>query len=227
MKPYPLHSTTEEVGLIEQVKVAIDENVSSAPLAALGDVDTLTLDQIIESKVADAARLVESEAAHHLLDNGKAFGSSVIWESQPGYGAGRVNLPNDFLRLVTFRMSDWYRAVTDPITEDSPLYAMQSSRYAGVRGNPQRPVVAIVHDASAQVLEFFSCQAGPGVSIAKARYIPMPTIDETDHIELCPKLARAVVYRAASMTASAVGNNDLAAVLLATSNELAGIESTT
>jgi hypothetical protein len=212
--------------IIEQAKVAIDENVSSAPLAALGDVDTLTLDQIIESKVADAARLVESEAAHHLLDNGKAFGASVIWESQPGYGAGKINLPNDFLRLVTFRMSDWYRAVTEPITEDSPLYAMQSSRYAGVRGNPERPVVAIVHDASTQMLEFFSCQAGSGVQVAKARYIPLPKIED-GYIELCPKLVRAVVYRAASMTAAAVGNNDLAALLLATSNELAGIEATT
>lgn len=209
--------------IIEQAKVAIDENVSSTQLAALGDIDTLTLDEIIRSKVADAARLVESEAAHHLLDNGKAFGSSVVWESQEGYGAGKVNLPNDFLRLVTFRMSDWYRAVTEPITEDSPLYAMQSSRYAGVRGNPQRPVVAIVHGVASQVLEFFACQAGPGVEVAKARYIPIPSIDDTDHIELCPKLVRAVVYRAASMTASAIGNNDLATILLATSNELAGI----
>jgi hypothetical protein len=225
MKPYPLHSTTEEVGLIEQVKVALDENVDSSPLAALGDVDTLTLDQIIESKVTDAARLVHENAAHHLLDNGNALGSSVMWESQPGYGAGKVNLPNDFMRLVSFRMSDWYRAVTDPITEDSPLYAMQSSRYAGVRGNPERPVVAIVHDASTQVLEFYSCQAGPGVQVAKARYIPLPMIED-GYIELCPKLVRAVVYRAASMTTSAVGNNDLAALLLATSNELAGIITT-
>lgn len=220
MEPYSVND------IVEQARVAIDRNNNSQPLAALGDVDTLTLDQIIESKVADAARLVESEAVHHLLDNGKAFGSSVIWESQPGYGAGKINLPNDFLRLVTFRMSDWYRAVTEPITEDSPIYAMQSSRYAGVRGNPERPVVAIVHDASKQVLEFYSCQAGPGVQVAKARYIPLPKI-ENGHIELCPKLVRAVVYRAASMTAAAVGNNDLAALLLATSNELAGIEATT
>jgi len=220
MEPYSVND------IVEQARVAIDRNNNSQPLAALGDVDTLTVDEIIESKVADAARLVESEAAHHLLDSGKAFGSSVIWESQPGYGAGKINLPNDFLRLVTFRMSDWYRSVTEPITEDSPLYAMQSSRYAGVRGNPERPVVAIVHDASTQVLEFYSCQAGPGVQVAKARYIPLPKIED-GYIELCPKLVRAVVYRAASMTASAVGNNELAALLLATSNELAGVDSTT
>lgn len=208
--------------LIEGAKVCIDENVSSAPLAALGDIDTLTLDEIIRSKVEDAARLVESSAAHHLLDAGKAFGASVEWESEPGYGAGRVNLPSDFMRLITFRMSDWYRPVTEAITEDHPLYGQQSSRYAGVRGNPERPVVAITHGAAGQVLEFYACQAGPGVRVSVARYLPLPKVNG-GYIDLCPKLQRAVVYRLASMTAAIIGASDLAALLLGTSNELAGI----
>ena len=45
--------------LIREVKVAIDENTDSGALTSLGDVDTLMLDDIIKSKVADAARLVE------------------------------------------------------------------------------------------------------------------------------------------------------------------------
>lgn len=214
--------------LIKAAKVAIDENVSSEPLAALGDLDTLTMDEIIRSKIEDAARLVEEGAAHHLLDAGKPFGASVEWESQEGYGAGKVNLPSDFMRLVTFRMSDWYRPVTEAITEEHPLYLQQSSRYAGVRGNPERPVVAIAHGAVGQVLEFYSCQAGPGVCVRTARYLPLPVI-KTDqgtgkeYIDLCPKLERAVVYRLASMACAIVGHSELAALLLGTSNELAGI----
>ena len=211
--------------LVREAKVAIDENVSSQRLTSLGDVDTLTLDEIIRSKVEDAARLVEEGAAHYLLDAGKPFAASVTWENDvAGYGAGKVRLPDDFLRLVTYRMSDWYAPVTEAITEDDPLYLQQSSRYAGVRGNPQRPVVAIVHDANGQVLEFYSCQAGPGVRVSAARYIPIPKIDG-DSIDLCPKLYRAVVYRLASMTAAIVGASDLAAMLLGTSNEMAGIVS--
>lgn len=211
--------------LIKAAKVAIDENVSSEPLASISDLDTLTLDEILLSKVEDAARLVEEGAAHYLLDAGKPFGASVEWESQEGYGAGKVNLPADFMRLVTFRMSDWYRPVTDVITEDSPLYSQQSSRYLGVRGNPERPVVAITHGAAGQVLEFYSCSAGPGVRVSVARYLPIPTIKD-GYIDLCPKLQRAVVYRLASMASAIVGASDLAALLLGTSNELAGIITT-
>jgi hypothetical protein len=216
MRPYPVED------LIREVKVAIDENVSSQPLAALGDIDTLKLDEIIASKVEDAARLVHEGAAHYLLDAGMPFGASVEWESEPGYGAGRVNLPDDFLRLVTFRMSDWSYPVTEAITEDDAAYPMQASRYLGVRGNPERPVVAIVHDAGRQVLEFYSCAAGPGVRVHAARYIPIPTVNDGE-INLCPKLERATVYRLASMTCAIIGASDLAATLLGTSNELAAI----
>lgn len=217
--------------LITEAKIAIDENVSSEALASLGDLDTLTLDEILRSKVEDAARLVEESAAHHLLGAGKPFGASVEWESQEGYGAGKVYLPSDFMRLITFRMSDWFKPVTEAITEDHPLYIQQSSRYLGVRGNPERPVVAIVHGAAGQVLEFYSCSAGPGVRVHTARYLPLPSVNTDqatgkEYIDLCPKLERAVVYRLASMACAIVGHSELAALLLGTSNELAGIITT-
>ena len=210
--------------IIRAAKVAIDENVSSDALTALGDLDTLTLDEIIRSKVEDAARLVEEGAAHYLLDAGQAFGGAIYWDSEvAGYGAGRVSLPDDFMRLVSFEMSDWSYPVTVAITEEDPRYPMQSSRYRGVRGNPQRPVVAITHGATGLQLEFYSCEAGPDVHIKLAHYLAVPKVSTAGKIDLCPKLERAVVYRLASMTAAIVGAPDLAATLLGTSNELAGI----
>lgn len=212
--------------IIREAKIAIDENVSSEALTALGDLDTLTLDEIIRSKVEDAARLVEEGAAHYLLDGGQNFGGAIYWQGDvEGYGAGHLDLPDDFMRLVTFMMSDWDYPVTVAITEEDPRYPMQASRYGGVRGNPQRPVVAITHGqgSSALQLEFYSCTAGPGTHIRVARYLAVPKVSSTGRIALCEKLKRAVVYRLASMTAAIVGAPDVAAVLLGTSNELAGI----
>lgn len=208
--------------LVREARIAIDQNNNSTPLASLGDIDTLTLDEIIRSKVEDAARLVHEAAPYPMLDNGKGLTAVVQWESQPGYGAGYLMLPDDFLRLYAFRMSDWHRQVTEAIGTDSPVYAMQSSRYAGVRGNPQRPVVAIVPRGAGLALEFYSCQGGPGVVVHTARYIPRPVISD-GAISLCEKLRPAVVYRIASMTAESLGNANLAAMLLARSNELAGV----
>ena len=219
MKSYPLHSTPEETGLIEQAKIAMDENVSSEPLAALGDLDTLKLDEIMLSKVEDAARLVEEGAAHHLLDGGKAIptGGAMVTGAD---GKGYVNLPADFMRLVSFKLAGWKTAVTEAITEEHPAYLMQGSRWAGIHGNSERPVVAIVHRDGGYRLEFWSAD---GIAvIERALYIPLPVITD-GRIALCPRLRSAVVYRIASMSAAILGMSDQAAMLLGTSNELAGI----
>lgn len=210
--------------IVLEAKVALDENVDSSALSGLGDVDTLKLDEIVESKVVDAARIIETNAPAHLLDSGKAFGESIGWDGQPGYGAGYIHLPDDFMRLVCFQMSDWDYAVTLAITEDSPQYQMQRSRFAGVRGNPQKPVVAITSQPIGLVLEFFSCYSGENAFIKKARYIPMPRI-RNGKIELCEKLRRAVVYYTAYLAALSLGDGDAAAALLATARELAEIAS--
>lgn len=210
--------------IIKEVKVALDENVDSSALSGLGDVDTLKLDEIVESKVVDAARIIESNAPAHLLDSGKAFGESIGWDGQPGYGAGYIHLPDDFMRLVCFQMSDWDYALTMAITEDSPQYQMQRSRFAGVRGNPQKPVVAITSQPIGLVLEFFSCYSGENAFIKKARYIPIPRI-KNGKIDLCEKLKPAVVYYTAYLSALSMGEGDAAAALLATARELAEISS--
>lgn len=204
--------------LVREVKVAIDENVSSEALNALGDLDTLKLDEIIESKVEDAARLVVLESPHWLLGQGEEFSGNIEWRDDLP-GAGRILLDTaDWLRLVAFQMSDWPTGVIEAIGEDDPRYLMQSSRFAGIRGNTERPVVAIVHYPEGLALEFFS-SASTRATIKRATYIPMPRVND-GQIALCPKLYSATVYKTASLAALSVGNVDLAKSLVDTCNEL-------
>lgn len=212
--------------IVQEAKVALDENVSSAALNGLGDVDTLKLDEIIESKVVDAARIIESNAPTHLLDSGRAFGEVIGWDSQPGYGSGHIHLPDDFLRLITFQMSDWDYPVTVAITETDTAYQQQRSRFAGVRGTPQKPVVAIVQQPIGLVLEFYSCYTGDEAYIKFARYIPVPRI-RNHKIDLCEKLKPAIVYYTAYLTALSMGEGDVASAMLATAKELAEITDNT
>ena len=93
--------------IIRDVRVAIDNNDTSLQMPNnLIDIDTLTLEQIIESKVADAARVVESTAPFYLLDSGKAFGDSIGWDGEAGYGSGHIHLPDDFRRMRSMPCSE-------------------------------------------------------------------------------------------------------------------------
>lgn len=205
--------------LKREIRIALDQNMVSDQLLATDDIDTLSMEDIIESKIVDAARIVESSSPSYLLDSGRTFATSIGWDSQAGIGSGRILLPDDFMRLISFQMSDWSMAVTTAISEDDPIYNQQKSRYPGIRGCPQRPVVAITTQPIGLVLEFFSCTGGSKVFVKRARYIPVPKIED-GKIELCDKLKPAIVYYAAYLTATSTGQVDMAANLLNVSNEL-------
>ncbi|QFQ12208.1 hypothetical protein C7Y71_003765 [Pseudoprevotella muciniphila] len=172
----------------------------------------VTPEQLITSRINNALRLVASQAPVTMLGNGKAFADTVGWESRVGYGAGYVVLPDDFFRLITFRMSDWQVAVTETIASDNPLYLRQQSRWSGLRGTPQNPVVAIVQGDVGRVLEFYCCNSGPSVSVRQARYFPLPQYDfqRDTEVDVPERLLSAFLCRLASLVAGTLGQADLA-----------------
>ena len=224
--------------ILHDVRIILDENGVSVPLTSLGDVDTLSLNTLIESKIEDAARIVELQAPLHLLSaNGSDFGSGqgVNWHdsTNPGIGSGYIALPTDFLRLICFRMSDWAYPVSEVIYPHDPRYALQHSRYQGVKGNPQSPVVAIQTGESSSVLEFYSCDGGEDVTVSIAKYLKEPKIatstegngDEAESykvIDLCDKLFRAILYYTAYLVSCDVAPA-VSSHFLSISKELAEI----
>ena len=188
--------------MAKAVRVAIDQNKVSEPLLLEEDTDTLSLNEIIYAKLADAIRLVETEAPATMLEAGHDIGEKAfIGEG----GKGFVILPNDFMRLLSFRMSDWSRTIYEPITESDPLYKVQSSKWKGIYGSPEKPVVAIVQRSEGTVLEFYSCN-DPEAVIAQGSYIPIPKIDWDGGIDVSEKCYRAAIYRAASLALASIGD---------------------
>lgn len=199
-----------KIEVVEQdVRIAIDENKTSEQLISDEDIDTLSLNEVIRSKIEEAVRRVETTAPMYLLEEGHEFGEAVYWEDN---GSGWVLLPDDFMRLIAFRMSDWGRTCYDAISVDDPLYDLQSSRYKGVRGNVQKPVCAVVNRAEGKVLEFYSCNSEEAY-VKRASYIPYPSIDEEDGIDISERCYTAVVYTTAALVLTAYGASEQAAAM--------------
>lgn len=199
--------------IVRDVRVAIDQNMTSEQLIETGDIETLSLEEIIRSKIVEAVRRVECAAPAHLLEEGHNFGDAVYWE---GLGSGWVLLPDDFMRLIAFRMSDWERTVYTALSADDPQYAKQSSRYKGIRGNVQKPVCAIVNRAEGKALEFYSCNSRDAY-VSRATYLPYPCIDEHDGIDICERCYTAVIYTIAALVLTTYGEDNRASTM----NELA------
>lgn len=183
------------------------------------------LRQVVEHVVLGAVEQIHRAAPTQMLDGGNTFGDSLFWdEAEDGQPAtGHVLLPDDYMRLVVFEMSDWERPVYVAGAEGDPRFAKHSSRMKGVRGTPQRPVCAIGMRGEGAVLEFRSCK-NRHATISRAVYLPYPAIDgETQTIDICTKCYRAVVALTASRVQGIRGNAQAAQQLEQMAAQLIGV----
>lgn len=194
----------------KDVRIAIDQNMSSKTLEDFGDVETLSLNDIIRSKIVEAVTRVHSEAPAYLLDGGYNFGDDIYWGDLE---SGWCLLPDDFMRLVVFQMDDWERAVYHALSEDDIEYEKQSSRFKGIRGTAQKPVCAIAIRPEGRVLEFYSCKS-ENAMVSRAVYIPYPQIDDYDGIEVCERCYKSTVYMTASLVLTVYNDTTHSEVLL-------------
>lgn len=195
--------------IVKDVRICLDQNMVSESLLNEGDIDTLSIEDIIRSKIVDAVQRVESGAPTHLLEGGHNFGDSIYWTKD---GSGWTLLPDDFMRLVVFEMSDWERPVYEAIAPTDAAYALQCSRYKGLRGNVQRPVCAIIIRPEGKALEFYSCN-NEEATVSKALYLPYPTIDEDEGIDLSERCYTSIVYMTAALALVTFGDSDKAAIM--------------
>jgi len=191
------------------VRVALDQNMVSDALVEIEDVDTLSIDDVIRSKICEAVKRVHSEAPAYLLDGGHNFGDAVYWKDME---CGWVLLPEDFMRFVVFEMDDWDRAVYYAGSVDDAEYRKQSSRFKGIRGTAQRPMCFVGVRPEGRILEFYSCKSREA-KVSRAVYLPYPKVDDDGGIEICERCYDAVVYTIASLVLTTFGDADKSAAL--------------
>lgn len=222
-----------ESTIISDVRVAMDENTAITAFTdsdgTVIDTDTLEMEEIIKSKIADGVNAVRKAAPLSMLDlTRKASGEDwpVTWIDDDKC-IGEVEIPEDYLKLVMFKMSDWAHAATTPIAADTALYHQQFSEWKGVRGNPSRPNIAIAADTTTgkDVIQFFSCDSTEAT--AELTYIkrcPGSTgsSENTGSYEIEAPIYRAMVLKVASLVAATYANGDLAQLLNQMAQEALG-----
>lgn len=194
--------------MARDVRVAIDENTDATPL--VGDTDTLEMDDIIRAKLPDGINAVRMAAPLAMMELTRLT-PTVTW-TDTAKGIGRIALPDDFMRLALFKMSDWLYGISEAISPTADSYAQQFSDYAGVRGNPSRPVAAVTADplTGKDALEFFSSASTNATALLL--YVPRVMATATSYdVEEC--LYRAAVLKTASLVVGNYSNTDLMQLL--------------
>lgn len=204
--------------LVKEVKVLLDRNQESAGLLAPDDSDTLSQAELIESKIVDAARIILSDAPEDMVE-GTACTNAVTWEDSNGYYVGKMILPIDMLRILSVKAEDWTRSATI-ISESDDAYKYQNCKY-GVRGNPERPIAAIVHTTNGKSIELYTSKK-QNATLAFI-YIQVPSVTTEKKIMLPSILKDSIIYMAGYLTCISLGDTDTASGFLGVARKLAHI----
>ena len=204
--------------LVKEVKVLLDRNQESAGLLTPDDTDTLSQAELIESKIVDAARIILSDAPEDMVE-GTLCTNEVTWEDSNGYYVGKMILPIDMLRILSVKAEDWTRSATI-ISESDDAYKYQNCKY-GVRGNPERPIAAIVHTTNGKSIELYTSKK-QNATLAFI-YVQVPSVTTEKKIVLPSTLKDSIIYMAGYLTCISLGDTDTASGFLGVARKLAHI----
>lgn len=118
--------------------------------------------------------IVRSEDAWDIYTDG-ATNNSIDVQNDYVY---IVELPRDFLRLITLRLTGWTRPIQTLVGEDSAEYRMQQNRF--LRGTAERPVGALVHTVGGLYIAELYTSPMNAATIRYGQYVPEPILSNSN-----------------------------------------------
>lgn len=177
-----IHLDAPNVLLKEGVNM---DKISLTPiqLDGLSDTDLMVSTSGLEFGTEGGEKLVT-------IDTESSYTITTSTEATRGYSGNGVymyemEVPYNFLRLVSLRMSDWHRAIQTLINEDSVEYHRQNNKY--LRGTPDKPVGVLLRRAGKTVIALYT-STSDSEFLDYGYYIPEPVIDENDNVWISPTL---------------------------------------
>lgn len=203
--------------MMRRVRMLLDEDLQESSFLKTST-ESLSLDDMIRARLTDAMQEVLLSAPLEQSDGlvlVSGCEDGVLQKEDCLDGSGLVRLPDDFLRLVSFKMDGWRRPVRAMADLSSDLAARQGNRV--LRGNPERPVAAYDHDRHGnKALHWYSLPAGTQEKrVELFEYVPVPRIEkDVDEYVMVPSLLiKQIVERTAGLVGVSM-QNPAASVLL-------------
>lgn len=165
-----------------------------------GEWEGMTLRRRIRDALPGVAAALIRDAPASWLEDLRQLPRDISWRGD-GSGRGWILLPDDWLRLAVFRMSDWQCGVVEALEATPDLLVRQHGPWPGLRGNPRSPMCLVSKRSYGCVLEFFSSR-DDSACVADAAYVAYPAITDADTVAVPSRLLPDVVDRLATMIVS-------------------------
>lgn len=204
------------MSLINLTKLKLDEVIPEGEglqFAVEGDANISDpLNLLIKGILPEAGKRVLINCPANYLDPVKSTATAV---QEADVKTGYIVLPDNFLRFISLKMTEWLRPVTRLTPIESEEYLMQKNQY--VRGGIAKPKAAIMHRAittgtppdeittQKRVLEYYSVNSSHAIDW-------LYYIQETAPEDIQINLRDALTWMAAGMVLQITERVDLAKI---------------
>lgn len=213
--------------VIRRVKSVIDEHTSTDTAGYLGDEYSSDLREVIVDKIPYALNWVYLNAQANLLTSdmvsaytGGTEESDKVLKMTFGHdNMVTVILPDDFLRLVSAKLSSWFYAPT-PVDESSPVALMQQGRVT--KGCPDMPVCVLGTSGNRNALFMYTAESEKDTLDISLVCKPDTDsdMDEDSEITVSEKLLKSFIYYIAYLTTLAYRDTSASAFLQVAMDEI-------
>lgn len=164
----------ERSALINKVKTRIDEvSASGDVIVDVGVENTKPFDSIIDELLDESALEILLKAPFYRLPVYKATNLTAVKDTNDDR-IGSITLPNDFIRLVSFKMKGWLQPVLSFALPGDAVAIKQSNKY--IRGGVAKPVAVLYKDTS-MYINYYSVASASDHEVAEFNYIKRLTAD--------------------------------------------------
>lgn len=155
--------------IVKKTYICIDEVY---PEANTQDVVAFPIEEFLDQAAKIIIRIVPSRVLADYVRELKD--SDTITISDKGNGIWRIKLPNNFIRFISFKATDWAHSVNTVLDNTSSLYEQQWNSV--LRGTPYRPIVFLVDGG--KYLEIYSSKANSNNVIDSLLAVDFDYVDD-------------------------------------------------
>lgn len=194
----------ERSALINKVKTRIDEvSASGDVIVDVGVENTKPFDSVIDELLDESALEILLKAPFYRLPVYKAMNLTAAKDANDDK-IGSITLPNDFIRLVSFKMKGWLQPVLSFALPGDAVAIKQSNKY--IRGGIAKPVAVLYKDDTSMYINYYSVASESDHKVTEFYYIKRLTADGiTDD-----QLVDAMCWICAGKTLGVLGEKGLA-----------------
>lgn len=191
--------------IVSKVKAIMNE-IGEDTNSSLLDEDTIKIDEYIKSCIGDALSLIILNSGIKSINPKKDTGTKA---NKNDDGSGYIILPDDFVKLLAFKMNGWKRAVSVAYPLDSEEAKRQANIYT--RGGENKPICLLSYSPEGEkILEYYSLGSEADHTISLFVYEAAYDSESGINVSSSDPIFYALCYMAASLVYSIFENPNTA-----------------